>query len=65
MLLYDAICPLCKRQYEYSVATSDDRNDTPVCCGVMTVRALIKPQMGHVDNPAYMYQYKHLYAGKG
>lgn len=63
MMFYDAACPLCKQKYEYSVPTSEDRNDTPVCCGVKTVRSFVKPQLGVVDNPAFMSQYKQLYAG--
>ena len=60
MPIYEAICRVCDKQYEYFVKVTES-NNTPSCCGKATEKAILTAPLGVVDNPAFMSKYKHLY----
>lgn len=43
-MIYEAQCPKCGKTHEYSRPVTE-RNDTPICCGKKTVKAILTPPM--------------------
>ena len=44
MPTYSAICPTCGTSHDY-IRKVDQRNDVPMCCGVLTSRSLTAPMV--------------------
>ena len=49
-MIYEARCPKCRRLHVYR-RKMEQRNDTPECCGMKTLR-IISPTYGYVNGPA-------------
>jgi len=51
-MLYEAICPKCKKAHVYKSPVSERNIKAPQCCGMQTVRRILTPPMGVVIGPA-------------
>lgn len=51
MPTYEAECRVCGKYHEY-ITSIADRDQTPLCCGSPTTRAILTPPTGFVQFPA-------------
>lgn len=52
MPTYESTCPECGKYHTY-YASVTARYNTPECCGVKTLKTILTPAMGYVENIAY------------